>query len=316
MNVLKRAFSTTRYFRSALYDGTASSLGKSEVNKALLSKDIPTVKLAFDLINDKSNTTDPRPPILILHGVFGSKSNNRTIAKQLNAKLERDVYCLDLRNHGDSPHSKRHDYPSLAADVEEFIESRKLGKSILVGHSMGAKAAMAVALRRGDLVEIMVSVDNAPVNLQPSSLFPKYVNILERIVSNKEIKTSKEADQYFAKFEKDQVVRQFLLQNVKKNKETGKLESRIPLDVMKDALIKGNIAAWEFDSNYNRWMGPSLFIRGTISKYVPDEYIPEIGKFFPNFEVRDLESGHWVMAEKPKETLEVLVDYIERNEDI
>lgn len=316
MNVFKRAFSTTKYLRSAIYDGTASSLGKSEFNEGLLSKDIPSVKLAYDLINEKSNTSNPRPPVLILHGVFGSKSNNRTIAKQLNAKLERDVYCLDLRNHGESPHNERHDYPSLAADVEKFIESNNLGKSILVGHSMGAKAAMAVSLRRGDLVEILVSVDNAPVNLQPSSLFPKYVNILERIVSNKEIKTSKEADQYFAKFEKDQVVRQFLLQNIKKNKETGELESRIPLETLKNALVKGNIAAWEYDSNFNRYMGPSLFIRGTVSKYVPDEYIPEIGKFFPNFEVRDIEAGHWVMAEKPKETLDVLVDYIERNEDI
>lgn len=316
MNVFKRAFSTTKYLRSAIYDGTASSLGKSEFNEGLLSKDIPSVKLAYDLINEKSNTSNPRPPVLILHGVFGSKSNNRTIAKQLNAKLERDVYCLDLRNHGESPHNERHDYPSLAADVEKFIESNNLGKSILVGHSMGAKAAMAVSLRRGDLVEILVSVDNSPVNLQPSSLFPKYINILERIVSNKEIKTSKEADQYFAKFEKDQVVRQFLLQNIKKNKETGELESRIPLETLKNALVKGNIAAWEYDSNFNRYMGPSLFIRGTVSKYVPDEYIPEIGKFFPNFEVRDIEAGHWVMAEKPKETLDVLVDYIERNEDI
>jgi len=316
MNIFRRAFHSARPIRSALYDGTASSLAKSELNEGLLSKDIPSVKLAYDLINEKTNTSNPKPPVLILHGVFGSKSNNRTIGKQLNAKLERDVYCIDMRNHGESPHNKRHDYPSLAMDVENFIESHKLGKSILIGHSMGAKAAMAVSLRRRDLVEILVSVDNSPVNLQPSSLFPKYVNILERIVSNKDIKTNKEADQYFAKFEKDQTIRQFLLQNDRKNKESGELECRIPLDIMKDVLVKGNIAAWEFDSNFNRFMGPSLFIRGTVSKYVPDEYIPEIGKFFPNFEIRDIESGHWVMAEKPKETLDAIVDYIERNEDI
>lgn len=316
MNVLRRAFSTSRYFRSAVYDGTAASIGKSELSDKLLSRDIPSVKLAYDLISEKTNTSNPLAPILILHGVFGSKSNNRSIAKQLNERLERDVYCLDMRNHGDSPHNKRHDYPALAADVEKFIEDNQLGKAILVGHSMGAKAAMAVALRRGDLVDILVSVDNSPVNLQPSSLFPKYVSILERIVTNKDIKTSKAADEYFAKFEQDKVVRQFLLQNIRKNRDTGRLESRIPLDIMKDALVKGDIAAWEYDSNFTRWMGPSLFIRGTISKYVPDDYIPEIGKFFPNFEVRDIEAGHWVMAEKPKETLDVLVDYIERNEDV
>ncbi|CCH41803.1 Abhydrolase domain-containing protein 11 [Wickerhamomyces ciferrii] len=316
MNILRRTFSTARPLKSALYDGTASSLAKNEFNDKLLSRDIPTVKLAYDLINDKTNTLKEGAPILILHGVFGSKSNNRSIAKQLNSRLERDVYTIDLRNHGDSPHNKRHDYPALAADVERFIEDNELPKPIIIGHSMGAKAAMALSLRRRDLIEILVSVDNSPVNLQPSSLFPKYVSILERIVNDKDIKTNKEADQYFAKFEKDQVVRQFLLQNIKKNKETGQLESRIPLDIMKNALVKGEIAAWEFDSNFSRWMGPSLFIRGTTSKYVPDDYIPEIGKFFPNFEIRDIEAGHWVMAEKPKETLDVLIDYIERNEDI
>jgi pimeloyl-ACP methyl ester carboxylesterase len=84
---------------------------------------------------------------------------------------------------------------------------------------------------------------------------------------------------------------------------------------MKDCLVKGNIASWPFNSDLNRWVGPSLFIRGSKSDYVPDEYLPEIGKFFPGFEVKDIDAGHWVIAEKPKECLDVMVDFVERRED-
>lgn len=294
--------------------GSVTSSSKA-LNDELMSKDIETVPLSFDLYNENTSSI-ALPPILILHGLFGCRSNNRTIAKQLNEKLQRDIYCLDLRNHGDSPHIKRHDYPSLAADVENFIIEKELGKSIILGHSMGAKTAMAVSLRRGELVEMMISVDNAPINLQPSSKFIKYVSILQQIESNKDITSNREADRYFAKFENEVSIRQFLLQNMRRDKELNILKSRVPLEIMKDCLIKGNIASWPFSSEYNRWVGPSLFIRGSKSNYVADEYIPEIGKFFPNFEVRDIDAGHWVIAEKPKETLDVIVDYIDRNEDI
>jgi pimeloyl-ACP methyl ester carboxylesterase len=298
---------------SALYGSASSS--NNDLNAKLLSLDIPTVELAYDVYNEKSSSVNPMPPILILHGLFGSRSNNRTIAKQLNEKLQRDVYCLDLRNHGDSPHIERHDYPALAADVERFIVDNGLGRSILMGHSMGAKTAMAVSLRRSDLMEMLISVDNSPVNVQPSSQFVKYVQILEKIVDNKDITSNRDADRYFAQFENDISVRQFLLQNIRKDRDDNILKSRVPLGIMKDCLVKGNIASWPFNSDLNRWVGPSLFIRGSKSDYVPDEYLPEIGKFFPGFEVKDIDAGHWVIAEKPKECLDVMVDFVERRED-
>jgi pimeloyl-ACP methyl ester carboxylesterase len=271
--------------------------------------------LKFDLFNEKSSSI-PQNPIIILHGLFGSRSNNRSIAKELNSRLERDVYCLDLRNHGDSPHIARHDYPALAADVERFIADHGLGKSILIGHSMGAKTAMAVALRSNELVDMMISVDNAPVNLQPSSKFIEYVRVMQTLENNPEVTTSKEANIRFKAFEENTGVRQFLLQNFRKNKSTGMLKCRVPLKIMKDALVKGNIASWEFDPNYSNWFGPALFIRGTKSLYIPDEYLPDIGRFFPAFEVRDIEAGHWVMSEKPEESLDVLAEFIQRHDDV
>ena len=307
-----------RFHRSLLSAVTKRSYYASSnqaLTEQLMSKDIPTVALSYDLINEQSSTI-PRSPVLILHGLFGSKSNNRSIARELNSRLERDIYCLDLRNHGDSPHDSRHDYPALAADVERFIKDHQLGQSIFLGHSMGGKAAMAVALRSKSLVEILISVDNAPVNLQPSSKFIEYVKILQQLENNPEITTAKEANNEFKKYEDNDSVRQFLLQNLRKDKETGLMTSRVPLDIMKKALIKGNVASWEFDPNYASWSGPALFIRGAKSTYVPDEYLPDIGRFFPNFEVREIDAGHWVMAEKPKESVDAIVEFIQRHEDI
>lgn len=281
----------------------------------LLSKDIPTVALGYDLINDSSSSLS-KPPILILHGLFGSRSNNRSIGRALNTRLERDVYCLDLRNHGDSPHMERHDYSALAADVERFIRDHELGESILIGHSMGAKAAMAVALRSRNLVEMLISVDNAPVNLAPSSNFIEYVKILQHLELNPVIKSNKDANAEFAKYEDDAGVRQFLLQNLRRDKQSGLLKSRVPLAIMKEVLVKGNVAAWLFDPTVTQYHGPALFIRGTQSKYIPDDYFPDIGRFFPRFEVRDIDAGHWVMAQKPEESVDVLVDFIDRHEDV
>ena len=92
--------------------------------------------------------------------------------------------------------------------------------------------------------------------------------------------------------------------------------SKIPLEIIGKAITAGNIAAWPFDPTVCRWSrGPALFVRGTESTYVPDEVLPDIGQYFPNFEVRDVKAGHWVISENPKEFMEVLEEFVARKED-
>ncbi|CUM62589.1 uncharacterized protein PRCAT00000141001 [Priceomyces carsonii] len=280
---------------------------------------IPTVELAYDKHSPKGGAEDRLSPLIMLHGLFGSKANTRTISKQLASRLGRDIYCLDLRDFGDSPHIARLDYPSLAADVERFIHEQKLHKPILVGHSMGAKTAMAVALRRPDLPSIIVLVDNAPVSSHSGSTSPfsKYVNQLRLSLEKYHYSNIKDVDAQLAKVENSEQVRQFLLTNLVRGKKDDPIISRIPLSIIGDAITKGKIASWPFDPNYCKWSnGSALFIRGTNSEYVPDEYLQDIGAFFPNFEVKDIESGHWVISEKPNEFADVLIEFIERKEDI
>lgn len=278
---------------------------------------IETVPLLYTLHEPKAQSN--KSPIIMLHGLFGSKLNTRTVAKRLAHNLDRNVYCLDLRNFGESPHISRLDYPLLAADVERFIDTAALEKKpILVGHSMGAKTAMAVALRRPDIPSMVVSVDNAPVNLASSSdsSFSKYIRQLVYALQHKKYTSIKDVDAELAKVEPAKEVRQFLLTNVNRGRKDEPCTAKIPLDIIGDAVAKGQIAAWPFDHHVCRYSkGPALFIRGTESSYVPDEVIADIGLYFPKFEVRDVEAGHWVISENPNKFIEVLVEFIERKED-
>lgn len=277
---------------------------------------IETVPLSFDIHEPKVKPEVEKSPVLIVHGLFGSKSNNRSIAKILAEDLNRSIYCLDLRNFGQSPHINRLDYPSLAADVERFIQEQVKQKPILVGHSMGAKTVMAVALRNPDLPKMIVSVDNAPVDLGGSGgSFSKYVNQLRVALERYHYKDIKDVDAKLAEVEKSEVVRQFLLMNMNRGRKDDVITSKIPLDVIGKALNTGQISAWPYDLNISRWNGPALFIRGTESNYIPDDVIPDIGRYFPDFEVRDVRAGHWLISEKPQEFRKILVDWIERKED-
>ncbi|KAK9476382.1 Alpha/Beta hydrolase protein [Lipomyces japonicus] len=251
------------------------------------------------------------PPIVVLHGLLGSKQNNRTVCKRFAKELQTTVYALDLRNHGDSPHSRTHDYKSLALDVEHFIDSHIKQPAVVLGHSMGAKTAMAVALRRPDIVDSVIAVDNAPIDAGLGSDIPRYVAAL-RTIDRIGLPDVKHAFEELGKYEKSVEIRQFLLTNVK-FKNDGKVGFRVPLDVLARAL--DHVAEFPFDASKDRFEGPALFIRGTRSHYVPDEAIPTIGKFFPKFVLKDIDAGHWVISEKTNEFIEYVEEFLLRQVD-
>ncbi|CDO92268.1 unnamed protein product [Kluyveromyces dobzhanskii CBS 2104] len=296
--------------------------GSTEVaNPCLTSDTIPTVDLAYEVVDELSCPYQIKSPLIILHGLFGSKANNRTMARMMNKRLTRDVFSLDMRNHGASPHIGRHDYIGMAADVEKWIQSRDFQeKPIIIGHSMGAKTAMSVVLRKPDLCSMLVSIDNAPVAVQPQNSFPRYVKVLLAIIENPNVHTNQDAMEVLKTVEDNPVIRQFLMTVLQraKDEKSGefRFKSRIPLGILNDAIVKGNIANWEFNPWVHRWTGPSLFLRGTQSHFIADEFIQDIGRFFPNFEVRDVDAGHWLNTEKPQECADLICDFVERHEDV
>ncbi|GAQ11545.1 abhydrolase domain-containing protein C22H12.03 [Aspergillus lentulus] len=255
---------------------------------------------------EKEQTT--RNPIVFLHGLFGSKQNNRSISKVLARDLKRQVFTLDLRNHGHSFHHNEHNYSVMAEDVEKFIHQHDLAKCVLIGHSMGAKTAMTVALQSSDLVSALIPVDNAPVNAPLKSDFGKYVQGMQEVEAQGVTKQS-DADKILKEYEESLPIRQFLLTNLVRAEDSQKMKFRIPLSVLGPAIPA--MADFPFrEPGSVTYDGPTLFVRGTKSKYVSDDTVPVIKKFFPNAEIADVEAGHWLTSENPEAFRQAVVKFL------
>ncbi|KAJ9611949.1 hypothetical protein H2200_003544 [Cladophialophora chaetospira] len=288
-------------------------------SRALLSNDKPEeiVELAFQRHDPPEKTALKGPgPIIIMHGLFGSQRNNRTMSKVLAKDLSRPVYTLDLRNHGASPHSAVHTYTSMAQDVEYFLSSQKITNPTLIGHSMGAKVAMTLALRDPKSYSALIPVDNAPVDAALRGDFGTYVNAMKEIEETRpHVTRQSEADKILQKYEPDLGIRQFLLTNLVKMPPKGgggtELRFRIPLGTLAKSLP--NMADFPFkDTESHQYKGPTLMVRGTKSHYVADETLPVIGAFFPKFELLDVDCGHWVMSEAFEEFRKGVGDFVGR----
>nr|CDP25521.1 Putative protein similar to YGR031W of Saccharomyces cerevisiae [Podospora anserina S mat+] len=276
-----------------------------------------TVPLAYDLHEPaKPSVGNPNKnsPIVFMHGLFGSKKNNRTISKVLARDLGRSVYAIDLRNHGDSPHDPHHNYTAMAADVGDFIKQHDLKDPCLIGHSMGAKAAMTLSLTSPTLISSLISVDNAPIDARLESDFARYIRGMKEIESSEVTKQS-QADSILQSYEPSVTIRQFLLGNLHRPRhpESQVQKFKVPLSIIGKAL--DHLGDFPFkDPREVRFEKPALFVRGTKSKYVPDEVIPLIGQFFPRFELVDVEAGHWLISENPEAFRRAVVEFLSPKE--
>ncbi|KAI9043766.1 putative alpha/beta hydrolase [Aspergillus affinis] len=280
----------------------ASSIRTFSTSRGLRSE------LSFQVFGPEKEEAS-RSPIVFLHGLFGSKQNNRSISRALARDLNRQIFTLDLRNHGQSFHAKEHNYSVMAEDVTKFIHQQNLDQCILIGHSMGAKTAMAVALDSPNLVSALIPVDNAPVNAALKSDFGKYVEGMQHVETEKVSKQS-EADKILQGYEESLPIRQFLLTNLVRSEEGKTMKFRVPLSVIGSSL--DNMAGFPYqEADLVKYEGPTLFVRGTKSRYVSDKSIPAIKKFFPHAQIADVEAGHWLISENPEAFRQVVVKFLQ-----
>ena len=230
-------------------------------------------------------------PALVLHGLFGSGTNWRTIARRLADRLE--CHLVDQRNHGRSPHAHAMAYPELAADVLAYLDTRGIGRAGLIGHSMGGKTAMTLALLAPARVRWLVVADIAPAR-SPSDHRP----ILDALRSMPlaAIASRGEADDALASTVSDPALRQFLLQNVVS--DGAGLRWRIDLEAIAEALAElTDFPVTEPDAVYE---GPTLFLRGARSSCVTFRDEPRIRALFPAASIATIDAaGHWLHAEQP-----------------
>ncbi len=239
-------------------------------------------------------------PLVILHGLFGSSDNWLTQARLFAPTYK--VFTVDLRNHGQSPHSDAFDYSSMTGDLAEFISTHKISNPVIIGHSMGGKTAMNFALAHPEMVDKLIVVDISP---RPYNL--EHYTIVEGLnaIPVATISSRNEADEELARYVPEPDVRQFLLKNLQR-KPDGGFTWKINLPVITEKLSNVGVDL-QFSGTFEK---PTLFIRGKRSKYVPDSDWKRITEVFPNARLETMETGHWVQAEKPQEFVEVVTRWL------
>ena len=238
-------------------------------------------------------------PLLILHGLFGSARNWQTIGKRLS--LTYSVYCLDLRNHGASEWRSAMTYPDMAADVAEAIVSLDLGAVHLIGHSMGGKAAMALALTAPSLLHSLMVVDIAPVSY--SHDFRTYLRAL-RSIPLETLASRQQADALLAPAIEEPFLRGFLLQNLER--DVNGWRWRCNLAALEACLSD----LTDFPDFHAAYHGPALFVRGAMSDYIRSEHASRILELFPEARHKTIPSaGHWIHAQQPDAFLATVTDF-------
>ena len=240
------------------------------------------------------------PPLVILHGLFGSADNWYSIAKDLEGSFT--LYLVDQRNHGDSPHSSVWNYEVMVEDVRELLVTEGLDSVYLMGHSMGGKTAMNFAVRYPGRVRRLIVGDIAP------RYYPIHHQvILEGLnaIDLSQLQSRKEADDHLAKFIPELGIRQFLLKSLGRDGQG--FAWKINLSVITEKIEEVGKALEEGAI----FEGPTLFLSGANSNYIQEKDLPDMKRHFPNFTwVSIPNAGHWLHAEQPQAVIKEIRNFL------
>jgi pimeloyl-ACP methyl ester carboxylesterase len=232
-------------------------------------------------------------PFIILHGFLGMSDNWKTLGNKF-AETGFQVHLLDQRNHGRSPHTSEMNYEIMAKDIYDYCQIHELKNIILLGHSMGGKAAMMAAGKYPDLIDKLIIVD-----ISPKYYAPHHQQIMDGLTAleNQNLTSRGDAEEFLSKFVEDRGTRMFLLKNLHWATNE-KLSLRLNLKVLKESIEEVGLAL----PTGVKFLKPTLFIKGGKSNYITQEDEPLIAEHFPNARIQIIpNAGHWVHAEKMKD---------------
>ena len=242
-------------------------------------------------------------PLVMLHGLFGSSDNWLGVASRLAPNFH--LFLLDLRNHGTSLHNDETNYSIMAADVAEFLETQKLERVNILGHSLGGKVAMQFALDFPARVEKLIVVDIAPRQYSP-----EHEKIFKALLALdlKKFQTRTQIEDALASEIPDLVLRRFLLKNLKTPVSPS---SSFTWKANLSGLFKNHQTIYEPIVSKTSFEGPALFLRGGKSRYVSEADLPGIKNLFPKAKIETIDrAAHWVHADAPEEFVRLISSFL------
>ncbi len=241
-------------------------------------------------------------PVIIMHGLFGSGDNWRTVARMMEGQYQ--CIVVDMRNHGRSPHDPVMNFQVMTEDVIELMQDLQLTKVSLLGHSMGGKVAMLFALLHPEKLSKLIVVDIAPKYYPPH-----HETVIEAIeaIDPGQLKERAEAEEAFGRFlGNDESTIQFLMKNLTRLPDGGfEWKPNMPV------IIESYYHLMEDVEPVKPFEGPVLFVRGEKSRYILDQDVPHIKELFPNSSLVTISgAGHWVHADAPQVFSQTIMGFL------
>jgi len=254
------------------------------------------------------------PPLIILHGLYGSSDNWVSIAKSLSGSFT--VYLPDQRNHGQSPHSSVHDYDSMKEDLYNLAGELKLQKFFLAGHSMGGKTAVNFALTWPEKLYGLLIADISPFvsENRNSAAYVQHKNILNSILSLDitRARTREEVERLLSGNINSDITRGFIMKNLKRESDNSfswKLNAPALLDNL-DRIMEGIEPGDEYSDELSGF--PVFFLKGEYSDYIPEGDFQKIRRIFPAADFIIIPgSGHWIHADNPEAVKKCLLRFLD-----
>ena len=245
-------------------------------------------------------------PVLILHGILGMLDNWQHFAKLLAKDFH--VIIADLRNHGRSPHSSVFDYQVMQDDILELLKELGIEKTSIIGHSMGGKLAMHLALNNPEIVNELIVLDIA---VKKYNTGHEYIFDIFSSINLQDFTTRKDIEKTLALSIHNYAIRQLLLKNIKRDKLTSSFAWKFNLEAIKNNYSK-IIDAITHDKAY---AANCLFVRGGDSDYITDEDVKDIKVLFPKATIETIAgAGHWIHADKEELLYSLISLYLTRME--
>lgn len=254
----------------------------------------------MDILNSKIAGNAPHH-LIIVHGLFGQLDNWNTLGKKYAEHFT--THLVDLRNHGRSFHSDETSHEAMAMDFVHYMQHHNIQKANFIGHSLGGKVVMQLALNHPEKVDKLIIADMAPKTYPPHH--QGIIKGLEN-VDFAQVQTRSDVEPFMQPYIPQPSVRQFLLKNVYR-KEDETYAFRFNLEAISkdyDVLVSNTLPEKTFEN-------PTLFLAGQKSDYI--EYGDEtlIHKYFPNAEISTVSNaGHWLHAENPEEFLDKTLAFL------